>query len=180
LVNAAIARRRSRFSGIWRGRRGISGWPGKGVLCIIRGMKNRSVPTDHVLPHVSYLNVVEACDWLSRVFGFREAYRYGDPVSGVQAHLGQAYLMLHCTRQGCLSPAELGYGTQMLTIFVDNVDEHYKRTAEAGARIVEELQVTIYGERQYGVEDLEGHRWLFSQHARDVDPAEWGATVCRK
>ena len=29
----------------------------------------------------------------------------------------------------------------------------------------------------YGVEDLDGHRWLFSQHARDVDPQEWGATL---
>ncbi len=36
---------------------------------------------------------------------------------------------------------------------------------------------TVYGERQYGLEDLDGHRWLFSQHARDVDPKEWGATI---
>jgi uncharacterized glyoxalase superfamily protein PhnB len=42
---------------------------------------------------------------------------------------------------------------------------------------VEDLHETAYGERQYGVEDLEGHHWLFSRHARDVDPAEWGATV---
>jgi uncharacterized glyoxalase superfamily protein PhnB len=30
----------------------------------------------------------------------------------------------------------------------------------------------MYGEKQYGVEDLEGHRWLFSQHVRDVSPEE--------
>jgi uncharacterized glyoxalase superfamily protein PhnB len=35
----------------------------------------------------------------------------------------------------------------------------------------------MYGEKQYGVEDLEGHRWLFSQHVRDVSPEEWGAKV---
>ncbi len=143
-------------------------------------MKNRSVPTDIVLPHVSYQDLVEACDWLSRVFGFSEVYRYGDPVSGIQMHLGQAYLMLHCAGEGHLSPAQLGYGTQMLTIFVDNVDAHYARAVEAGAKIVEELQETIYGERQYGVEDLDGHKWLFSRHAHDVDPAEWGATVREK
>jgi uncharacterized glyoxalase superfamily protein PhnB len=27
---------------------------------------------------------------------------------------------------------------------------------------------TVYGERQYGAEDLEGHHWLFSRHARDA------------
>jgi uncharacterized glyoxalase superfamily protein PhnB len=60
------------------------------------------------------------------------------------------------------------------------VDAHYKRSVEAGARIVEELHETIYGERQYGVEDVDGHKWLFSRHVRDADPAEWGATVCER
>jgi uncharacterized glyoxalase superfamily protein PhnB len=143
-------------------------------------MKNRSVPTDILLPHVSYQNPVEACAWLSRVFGFSENYRYGDPVSGIQMYLGQAYLMLHCVREGCLSPAQLGYGTQMLTVFVEDVDAHYARAVAEGARIVEGLQETVYGERQYGVEDLDGHKWLFSRHAKDVDPAQWGATVTQR
>ncbi|MGA3346060.1 MAG: VOC family protein [Terracidiphilus sp.] len=143
-------------------------------------MKNRSVPADIVLPHVSYQNVVEACDWLSHAFGFSEVYRHGNPVSGLQMVLGQAYLMLHRSGEGCLNPAQLGYGTQMLTIFVEDLDAHFKRAKEAGARIVEDLHETCYGERQYGVEDIEGHRWLFSQHALDIDPAEWGATVRRK
>jgi hypothetical protein len=47
-------------------------------------MNNRSVPISTVLPHVVYQSVPEACDWLSRVFGFSEHYRYGQPVSGVQ------------------------------------------------------------------------------------------------
>ena len=141
-------------------------------------MKNRSVPTDTVLPHVNYQNVAEACDWLSRVFGFSEVYRHGVPVSGIQMHLGQAYLMLHRSKESCLNPAQLGYGTQMLTIFVEDVDAHFQKSVATGATIVEELHETIYGERQYGAEDIEGHRWLFSQHARDSDPAEWGATVC--
>jgi len=85
-------------------------------------------------------------------------------------------LQLRAAR-GEKSRAELGFGTQSLTIFVDDVDAHYARARAEGARIVEELQVTCYGERQYGVVDLDGHHWLFSQHARDVDPAEWGATV---
>ena len=65
----------------------------------------------------------------------------------------------------------------MLTIFVGDVDGHFARAKAAGAKIVEELHETEYGERQYGVEDLEGHRWLFARHARDVGPEEWGAKV---
>jgi uncharacterized glyoxalase superfamily protein PhnB len=140
-------------------------------------MKNRSVPTDIVLPHLVYRDVPQACAWLSRVFGFVEHYRYGDPVSGIQMHLGNAYIMLTGPRDGTESPRTLGFNTQTLTIFVADVDAHYAHSKEQGAIIWEELHETIYGERQYGVKDLDGHRWLFSRHASDIAPEEWGATV---
>jgi hypothetical protein len=31
-----------------------------------------------------------------------------------------------------------------------------------------------YGERQAGLVDPFGHRWVLTQTLRDVDPAEWG------
>jgi hypothetical protein len=65
----------------------------------------------------------------------------------------------------------------MLTIMVVDVEAHYPKTKREGGTIWEELHETIYGERRYGATDLEGHRWLFSQHARDVNPESWGATV---
>ena len=77
------------------------------------------------------------------------------------------------------TPAQLGYGTQSLTIFVDDVDSHYAKARSEGANIVEELHETVYGERQYGVVDLDGHHWLFSRHARDLSPDEWGAVIAK-
>ena len=141
-------------------------------------MKNRSVPTAIMLPHLVYRNVAEACEWLTRVFGFAEYYRHGQPVSGIQMYLGDAYVMLTGPREGhSESPAKLGYGTQMLTIIVADVEAHFAKTKQEGGTVWEELHETVYGERQYGATDLEGHRWLFSQHARDVNPESWGATV---
>ena len=143
-------------------------------------MRNRSVPADTVLPHITYANVARAMAWLSRTFGFAEHYRYGDEdgqPSGAQMHLGDAWIMLNSAQTGAATPAQLGYGTQSLTVFVNDVDAHFQRAKSAGARIVEDLHKTVYGERQYGVEDLDGHHWLFSQHARDVSPDEWGATI---
>ena len=132
---------------------------------------NRSVPADTVLPHISYQNIADAIGWLARTFGFTEHYRYGAPgaIDGAQMHLGNAWIMLKGARGGA-SPAQLGYGTQSLTVFVDDVDAHFQQAKSAGAKIVEDLHETMYGERQYGVEDLEGHRWLFSRHVRDVSP----------
>jgi uncharacterized glyoxalase superfamily protein PhnB len=144
-------------------------------------LANRSVPVDTILPHVVYHDVAAAIEWLTRTFGFIEHYLYatsGEPLGGAQVHLGNAWIMLHSVRRGGSStPAQLGSCTQTLTIFVDDVDAHFERTKAAGARIIEDLHETIYGERQYGVEDLDGHQWLFSQHARDVSPEEWGATL---
>src|SRR5579864_5854795 len=140
-------------------------------------IRNRSVPTDTMLAHITYQNVTAAIAWLTKTFGFTEHYRYGEPVSGAQMHLGEAWIMLRSARPGEASPAQVGHSTQSLTVFVEDVDGHYQRTKSAGAKIVEELHETAYGERQYGVVDLEGHHWLFSRHARDVSPAEWGATI---
>jgi uncharacterized glyoxalase superfamily protein PhnB len=140
---------------------------------------NRSVPVDTVLPHVIYQDVDAAIEWLTRVFGFLEHYRYGEPTSGAQMFASSACIMVNRSRDQA-SPAQLGFGTQSLTIFVDDVDAHYAHARAAGATIVEELHETVYGERQYGVVDLDGHHWLFSQHARDLSPADWGAKIATR
>src|SRR5271170_5793251 len=119
---------------------------------------NRSVPTNIILPHIIYQDLPAAIDWLTRTFGFTEHYRYGDPISGAQMYLGNAWIMVNQTKSGYSTPAQLGYGTQMLTIFVEDVEAHFERTKAAGARIFEDLHETVYGESQYGVEDLDGHR----------------------
>lgn len=138
---------------------------------------NRSVPVNTILPHVVYADIPAAIEWLGRAFAFVEHYHYGEPAQGAQMHLGEAWIMLKSARQNASSPAQAGRWTQSLTLFVENVDAHYERARSAGARIIEELNETAYGERQFGVLDLEGHPWLFSTHAKDVSPGDWGATV---
>jgi uncharacterized glyoxalase superfamily protein PhnB len=139
--------------------------------------ENRSVPVDTVLPHLVYQNLPEAIAWLNRVFGFEEYYRYGAPPAGGQIRAGRAVIQVRQARGQQQSPAQLGYGTQSLTIFLDDVDGHYARAKAAGAKILEQPHETEYGEYQYAAEDLDGHHWLFSRHVRDCSPEEWGATV---
>lgn len=140
-------------------------------------ISNRSVPVDTVLPHVRYRNLEEAVVWLSNAFGFVEEYRYGHPLSGVQMRAGKTYLMLERVRETAQTPKELGFGTQSLTIFIEEIESHFERAKSAGVTTLEDLHETVYGELQYAAEDLEGHHWLFSRHARDVSPEQWGATI---
>jgi len=138
---------------------------------------NRSLPMDTVLPHVWYQELASAIEWLTKAFGFREHYRYGAPLSGAQLHLAKAWIMVNQARAGYKSPAMLGFGAQSLTVFLEDVEGHYRRAKAAGAKILEEPHETVYGEFQYAAEDLDGHHWLFSRHARDLRPEDWGATV---
>ena len=141
--------------------------------------KNLSAPVDTVLPHVNYQSLGEAIAWLERVFGFQEYYRYGDGPSGGQMWAGKAAIQVRQAGDGQRSPRQLGYGTQSLTVFVDDVDAHYVQAKAAGAKILEEPHETEYGEYQYAAEDLDGHHWLFSRHEKDRSPEEWGAVVKR-
>jgi len=143
---------------------------------------NRSVPANVILPHLTYHDLNAAIAWLTGIFGFVEHYRYGDPEKpdGAQLHIGEAWIMVTNARPGRSSPSHAGLETQSLTIFVEDVDAQFEKVKSAGAKIIEELNETIYGERQFGVEDLEGHHWLFSRHARDVSPDEWGARIVNR
>jgi uncharacterized glyoxalase superfamily protein PhnB len=90
---------------------------------------NRSVPTDILIPHVTYRDVDAALQWLTEAFGFEEHFRYGgvgEPTSGAQMHLGKAWIMLARAREGRSSPALCGQATQSLTLFVENVEEHFR------------------------------------------------------
>ena len=140
---------------------------------------NRSVPTTTMLAHVTYEDILAAVAWLQDTLGFREHYRYGDPVAGVQMHLGEAWIMVNTVRGERATPARLGGMTQSVTIIVTDVDAAFARATAARAPVVEDLNETIYGERQFVVADPEGHHWLIAQHVRDVAPEEWGATPAK-
>ena len=93
--------------------------------------------------------------------------------------LGKACIMVRQVGPHEKSPSQLGYGTQSLTIFVEDVNALFEKASAAGAKVCEAPHETEYGEYQCGFEDLDGHHWLFSRHARDVGPEEWGATVAK-
>ena len=138
------------------------------------------MPTDGVLPHITYQDVGAAIAWLTEAFGFTEHYRYDEPdgsVHGAQMYLGDAWIQLANARPGRPSPVQLGGGTQSVMVFVADVRAHLERARAAGAVITQEIIETEYGEREYNVEDLEGHSWTFSQHIQDVGPEDWGASV---
>ncbi len=59
---------------------------------------------------------------------------------------------------------------------VEDVDRHHERARRQRVRILQPPETYPFGERQYTAEDLDGHRWSFSQTVADVTPEDWGGT----
>jgi uncharacterized glyoxalase superfamily protein PhnB len=138
---------------------------------------NRSAPKATVVPILVYEDVEKAIDWLCSTFGFTERLRAAGPggsITHAQLAIGEGAVMLG--RQGGeFRPPRPNEVSQYVVVHVDDVNEHFERARQCGARILKTPADMLFGERQYTVEDPWGHRWTFSQTIADVAPESWGA-----
>ena len=132
-----------------------------------------------VIPMLSYEDCDAAAAWLVIAFGFTEHERYADDdgrVTHVTLSLGEGVVMIGWPGADYESPKhhsetctaaarwlDVPYVVDGVWASVEDVDAHFERAREAGARILSEPQDQEFGERHYRAEDLEGHRWMFSQ-----------------
>ena len=131
-----------------------------------------------VTPYLYYEDVAAALAWLARAFGFRERLRMPGPDGSVmhaEMQLADGVVMMGRPGPDYRSPKRLGQVTQSLYVYVDDVNTHFRRAKDAGAKVIEEPADQFYGDRRYGAEDPEGHVWYFAQHVRDVSPEEMKA-----
>jgi uncharacterized glyoxalase superfamily protein PhnB len=138
-----------------------------------------------VIPYLFYEDTKAAAAWLADAFGFTETLRHTTR-DGTVTHVDMACegdsIMLGQVGGG--EGQALGYSaargkphTAFLFILITaDVDAHFERAVRAGATVIARPENKPYGQRQYTVEDPEGHRWSFGEQVRDVLPEEWGAT----
>jgi uncharacterized glyoxalase superfamily protein PhnB len=122
---------------------------------------------ERIVPILVYDDIQKAHDFLVRAFGFASGGVHRDD-SGQVVHgevkQGNAKIWLHRAAPDLkLVPAHSqSTATGGLVVYVDDVDAHFQRARQAGGRIDSEPRDEPYGQREYGVTDLEGHRWWFA------------------
>jgi uncharacterized glyoxalase superfamily protein PhnB len=141
----------------------------------------KNLPADYprITPYLLYEDVPGALDWLAKAFGFTERLRFAGPdglVTHAEMTFADGVIMLGFPGPDYKNPKRLGKATQLVHVYVDDVEEHFARAKGEGATILAELEEQAYGDRRYIAEDPEGHQWTFAQHVRTVGPEEWGAT----
>ncbi len=142
------------------------------MATITDGAQVESPPpgTPTIIPNMPYRDIERAVDWLSRAFGFQEIeagrVEVGGRVVHTEMELGAGRIMLGSPGgHGAFPPKGAGHNpSQMLCVYVTDVDAHCERARAAGATICAELEDKFYGDRVYEALDCEGHRWSFHQH----------------
>jgi uncharacterized glyoxalase superfamily protein PhnB len=86
--------------------------------------------------------------------------------------MGPGIVMMGTPGSDYQNPKHLGGATQLVYVYVDDVDKHCEAAKAAGATIVRVIADQFYGDRTYTAEDPEGHQWSFCQHTRDVAPED--------
>jgi PhnB protein len=128
-----------------------------------------------VMPYLLYKDSGAALEFLKSAFGLEEKLRMTDEqgrVNHAEVQAGDGVIMFGTPGQEYKNPKELGAATQLVYVYVDDVDSHYERAKAAGATIIQEPADQFYGDRTYAAEDPEGHHWSFATHVREVSPEE--------
>ena len=135
---------------------------------------------------VHYQNPKAALAWLERAFGFEVTMAIEAPPDAPDmVHYemsvgGRGRIMIGGQwAEWVKSPKGVGgANTQYVHVMLEgDLDAHCERARAAGASIVAEPVDEFYGDRTYRAADLEGHRWTFAVHVRDVSRAEAEAAI---
>ena len=130
-----------------------------------------------VSPHLSVVGAAKAIDFYKEVLGATERMRMGTPdgaVAHAEIQLGDSVIMIGEEMPGGddPSPTRLGGSPVALFVYVEDVDEIFKRAMEAGGTSVREPEDHFYGDRVAMFDDPFGHRWNIATHIEDVSPEE--------
>jgi PhnB protein len=131
-----------------------------------------------ITPHLTVRGVSDAVKFYEKAFGAAELYRNlapdGKSVMHVELMLGDSRLLLHdeFPEHGQVSPLG-GHATGVvLHLYVEDVDDIYERTVDAGATVVMPLQDCFWGDRYAIVVDPFGHRWSMATRIEDLSPRQ--------
>src|SRR5947209_13740600 len=94
-----------------------------------------------ITPYLLYQDVDAAVDWLVRVAGFAERLRLKGAdgrANHAEVALGEGVVMMGNPGSEYENPKRRGGATQLVYVYVDDVDRHFEHAKAAGATILRE------------------------------------------
>jgi uncharacterized glyoxalase superfamily protein PhnB len=118
-----------------------------------------------LIPVIPYEDIRAAHDFLVSALGFTSAGVVEDDTGQVvhaEVRAGERRIWLHAVSGGLSTPRLTGSASAGVVIHVADVDAHFAHAKASGATIVREPTDEDYGQREYGVQDPEGHSWYIA------------------
>jgi PhnB protein len=142
-------------------------------------MAPKSIPDGYhsVTPYLIITGAAEAIEFYKRAFGATELMRMAGPdgkIGHAEIRIGDSTVMLadEHPATGYRSPKSLGGAGVSLMVYVERVDEVFKRAVGSGAKELQPLKDQFYGDRSGTLQDPFGHTWTVATHVEDVPPDE--------
>ena len=128
--------------------------------------QSRPVPTDFIdaIPVLPCSDIRATHDFLVEVLGLDSGgliEHEGRVVHG-EVRAAEHRFWLHEASGDLTTPAAIGTRTGGIVLHVRDVDAHYQHTQAAGSTILREPTDEDYGQREYGLRDLDGHDWYIA------------------
>jgi uncharacterized glyoxalase superfamily protein PhnB len=126
------------------------------------------------IPSLAYKDNRAALKWLQTAFSFEPSEvltdAQGNIVHAEMTHEDGVIMVGTEWEDWTRSPASLGgKNTQRVHVRIQrDIDQHYARAVQAGAKVIMEPKDQFYGDRTYVVTDPEGHYWTFAQAVRNL------------
>jgi PhnB protein len=120
-------------------------------------------------------NAAQAIEFYKKAFGAKEVGTLRMPdgkIGHAEIQIGDSRIMLadEMPDWGHKGPQTLGGTPVGLCIYVENVDEVFRRAKEAGGKVDGEMEVKdqFYGDRSGTIIDPFGHKWTIATHIEDL------------
>jgi len=125
-----------------------------------------------VTPALTIKGCAEAIELYKKAFGAEEMSRVPDPSGKLIWHamlrIGDSPIFLSDEIPGMGSGAR----PTKLWLYVDGVDNAFKRATSAGLKVLMPLADMFWGDRVGTVADKWGNEWSLGQHVKDMTPEE--------
>jgi PhnB protein len=142
-------------------------------------MAVKPIPDEYprVIPYLIVDGAAKAIDFYTTVLGATERMRMGGPdgkVAHAELAIGDGMIMLadEFPDMGANSPKKFGGSPVTIHVYVEDVDQTFKRALDNGAKELRTPEDKFYGDRGGEFEDPFGHKWSIATHVEDVSPEE--------
>lgn len=129
-------------------------------------------------PMLMFKDARKAIDFYKRAFGAVERYAMPGPdgkgVMHAEIQIGDSIFMMgeECEQMPGKSAETLGGSPVSFYIYLENVDEAFKKAAQAGAESKMAVDDMFWGDRVGTVRDPFGYSWSLATHVKDLSPKE--------